>query len=576
MNTIRILNEDVASKIAAGEVIERPASIVRELLDNSIDAHADRITVRIEKGGKALVRVADNGVGMSRDDLLLCIERHATSKIREVSDLFSIATLGFRGEALPSIAAVSRVEITSRPADHLVGHRLSIAGGRIRSLDETGSPPGTIVEVRDLFFNLPVRRKFLRAVRTETDLIQDVFSRISLPFLRIHFRLETRDGILMNLPASEDLRNRLSVILGRDTASALVQEETESGSFRLNLYLAPPDHARSRADRILLYVNNRPVKDKLVTRAVIEGYGQRLMKGRYPQVVLFLEIDPFRIDINIHPAKQEIRFRDAQALFRTMVSMIEQAMKRHFAIPIPDASPDPWAPSPFSVDRPLVTEAGGEYRIGKQDLQSEPPEALDHQQDLVEEGPRIIGQLKNTYIICQTQEGLLLVDQHAAHERILYERLRRRFDEARPETQFFLIPQQWEVSIADKEVLLGKLEQLSRLGFDIEHFGGETFLVRSVPPVLLDLNWKPFLVDILPVLREEKDVTRGRALDRLITVMACHGAIRAGKSLTIQEMQTLLNELRKTDLPAHCPHGRPVFKEFRYPEIERMFKRIPT
>ena len=326
MNVIRILPEKVATQIAAGEVIERPASVVRELLDNSIDAGSDTILIKIERGGKGLIRVRDNGVGMSRDDLLLSLERHATSKIKSASDLFSIETFGFRGEALPSMASVSRMEITSRPREQLVGYRVKIDGGKLKSIDETGSPAGTIVEVRDLFFNTPVRKKFLRAEKTETDHIVDVLSKIALPFLHIDFRLDDGEKTLLSLPISESDLNRLAILMGRNVAGSMEYLDQQLNELKIKAYLASPDLSRSRGDRIFVYVNYRSVRDRLITRAVIEGYGQRLMKGRYPQAAIFIEMPPALVDINVHPTKQEIRFRDGRHVYQSIVSAIESVL----------------------------------------------------------------------------------------------------------------------------------------------------------------------------------------------------------------------------------------------------------
>ncbi|HEJ84058.1 MAG TPA: DNA mismatch repair endonuclease MutL, partial [Desulfobacteraceae bacterium] len=334
MNTIRILSETLASQIAAGEVVDRPASVVRELTDNSIDAGADRIVVTIENGGKRRIRVSDNGLGMSKDDLLLCVERHATSKIRTASDLLSVRSLGFRGEALPSIAAVSRIQITSLPQGRLTGHSLRISGGKLLEIKETGAPPGTIVDVKDLFFNIPARRKFLRAVRTETDHIVDSLSRIAMPFPGITFRLDDGTRNVIHLPASEDTRDRISGLMGRKTAEAMVTGEEKEGDLSIKVYAAPPDFARSRGDRLYVYVNCRNIRDRLVTKAIMEGYGRRLMKGQYPQVVLFIDIDPLEIDVNVHPTKQEIRFRNASRIFQAIVSAVGKSL---------DSSPQPFS-----------------------------------------------------------------------------------------------------------------------------------------------------------------------------------------------------------------------------------------
>ncbi|MBW2102976.1 MAG: DNA mismatch repair endonuclease MutL, partial [Deltaproteobacteria bacterium] len=309
MNAIRILPESVATRIAAGEVVERPASVVRELLDNALDAEADRLELWVENGGKRRIRVRDNGVGMSRDDLLLCVERHATSKVREARDLFRISTFGFRGEALPSIGAVSKLSITTRPRGALSGNRLRMSGGKLISIEETGAPEGTTVDVEFLFFNLPARRKFLRAARTEMDHILDTVFRVALAFPGILFRVVDGGRVALHLPETGDHRVRLSGLFGRRVAEDMIGVETSSSGVRVHGFLAPPEYVRSRADRMWVYVNGRNVRDRLLNKALLDGYGQRLMKGRYPQAVLFLEMDPSGVDVNVHPAKREIRFR---------------------------------------------------------------------------------------------------------------------------------------------------------------------------------------------------------------------------------------------------------------------------
>ncbi len=577
MNTIRVLPEHVATQIAAGEVIERPASVVRELLDNCIDAGSDRIFIEIAKGGKRLIKVRDNGVGMNRDDLLLCLERHATSKIKSASDLFRIETFGFRGEALPSMASVSRMEITSRPKDQLTGYKVKIDGGKLKSVDETGSPAGTIVEVRDLFFNTPVRKRFLRAEKTETDHIVDVISKIALPFLHIDFRLDDSEKTLLSLPISENDLNRLAILMGRNVAGSMEYLDQRLDELKIKAYLASPDLSRSRGDRIFVYVNQRSVRDRLITRAVIEGYGQRLMKGRYPQVAIFIEMPSTLVDINVHPTKQEIRFHDGRRVYQSIVSAIQGILGELFH-PLPNVALD-GRPVEFreireaQIPERRVAEPEGVYS-GSVDKSSDYSKNLFQEQYLVRQSPQIIGQLRDTYILCQSDEGLLLVDQHAAHERIVYESLKKAYQSMKIEGQSFLIPHRLEFSLKEGRVIEEKMHQLSQLGVELEHFGGSTFLLRSVPTILVDAEWGTFLLDLVPVLEEAEDLSNDKAMDKFLTVMACHGAIRAGKRLSQQEMISLISQLQKMDLPTNCPHGRPVFRQFSYYEIEKMFKRV--
>jgi DNA mismatch repair protein MutL len=573
MGDIKILPENVANQIAAGEVIERPASIVRELLDNSIDAGADKIDAKIEEGGKGLIRLRDNGRGMDKEDMLMALERHATSKIKEMSDLLFIKTLGFRGEALPSICAVSRLEITSRPGESITGYRLKAAGGKIKSIDEAGAPAGTAVEVKDIYFNTPARRKFLRTEKTETNQIIDTISRVALPFTNVQLRLDSAGKTLLNLPASENELGRLSVLFGRDIAVSLIDTNTEKDGIKIKAYLAPPDFSRSRGDRIYVYVNNRNIRDKLVTRSVMEGYGQRLMSGQYPQMVIFLEIDPSLVDINVHPAKQEVRFHNSRMVYQAVSSSIERALKEQFS---PFSDKGYKAPEGMQYNMPVHTkmaEPAWEY-LGEENREVTGDNMENRQVNLVKECPPIIGQLKDTYLLFEEKDGLLLVDQHAAHERVVYERLKKNYSSRDIQSQAFLIPMRLEFSLKEKRVLMENLAQMAAVGFDLEHFGGNTFLLRSVPSLLVNVEWKTFLLELIPLLEEEKDLTSGKALDRLMTVMACHGAIRAGQKLNNSEISALWEQLAEMDLPTNCPHGRPIFRRLSYYEIEKIFKRI--
>jgi DNA mismatch repair protein MutL len=570
MSVIRILSEKVAAQIAAGEVIERPASIVKELMDNSIDSGADRISVKIERGGKGLIRVTDNGCGMAKDDLLLCLERHSTSKISDLNDLFSIRTLGFRGEALPSICAVSELEVTSRVSDDLIGHRLKAGGGRLKSIDEAGAPAGTTVEVRKLFFNTPVRKKFLRSERTETDQVIDIFSRIALPFTNIHFRLDAAENTILNLPASENETNRFAALFGRNLAASMIKTEEGGDSFKILAHLSPPDQSRMKGDRILLYVNQRNIRDRLLTHAIMEGYGQRLMRGHYPQAVIVIEIDPLLIDINVHPTKQEVRFHEARVVHQALVAMVEKALRRSF----PLNTGNEFAPGYDKKEKMPVLSSMSTAEPVQEYLQISQGELVFRKEGFWAGEPRILGQLQDTYLLCQAEDGLIIVDQHAAHERIVYETLKKSFRDLKTERQTFLIPPKLELSVKEARIIDERRHELLMLGLEIEPFGGETFILRSVPSILVKANWESFFHDMIPLLEEETDFTREKAMDRLLTVMACHGAIRAGQVLSQQEIALLLRQLGEADLPTNCPHGRPVFKKFSFYEIEKMFKRV--
>jgi DNA mismatch repair protein MutL len=570
MGLIRILSEKVASQIAAGEVVERPASVVRELIDNSIDAGATRILIKIENGGRNLIRVADNGAGMDRDDLLLCAERHATSKISQLSDLFSVRTLGFRGEAVPSIASVSRMTITSRTMEQLAGFRLRIEGGKIKEIEETGAPVGTTVEVKDLFFNTPARKKFLRSEATETDHIVDTLSRIALPFAALSFRLDDRDRTLLSLPSVDSDVSRLSALFGHEVAGSMIPMEQEAQGLGLSGYLSPPERDRGRGDHLFVYVNRRSVRERVLTHAVIEGYGSRLMKGRYPYAVIFIEIDPTLVDVNVHPAKQEVRFHQNRLVHDAVKAAVDETLRQKsaslFQVPT-HASEDMGE----RVGRIAEPTGGYAPHPAETTISREPERQVPL---MIKESPVVLGQLKETYILCETKEGLLLVDQHAAHERRVFEKLKKSYDSATLECQPFLIPPTVEFSPSESRTILKKMGELSQLGITLEHFGGSTFMVRSVPNILVDVHWESFLREILPLLEEQGAVKGDQVVESLLSLMACHGAIRAGQRLSKEEMIVLVDQLDEVEVPTNCPHGRPVFKRLSFYEIEKMFRRV--
>ncbi len=576
MNVIRILPEDVASQIAAGEIVDRPASIVRELLDNSLDAGADRISIQIQAGGVKLIKVADNGGGMSRDDVLLSVERHATSKIRAAEDLFSIRSLGFRGEALPSIAAVSRLTITSRVSGELGGHRLCVSGGRLDSIEEAGTPEGTIVEIRDVFFNMPARRKFLRAPRTEAGHVAETVSRMLPAYPDVFFKLKEGVREIISAPPSPELVPRLALLTGRETAEAMLHAEERFESFTVQVWVAPGEFSRSRADRLFMYVNRRYIRDRILTRAVLEGYGERLMKGTYPQAAVFLDLDPGLVDVNVHPTKQEIRFHDGNAVFRAVAATVNRCLgKPVHSIPEEIYPADPFAMHSFSEETE-VSEPEWKYRehLGGEGFSSpmfEDTEAPE--QFSFAPAARLLGSIGGTYLVFETEEGMLMVDQHAAHERILYEELKQGVHDSGIQTQALLLPLQFELSSGEKRILEQKGGVLWKLGIQLEHFGGSTFILRTVPVMLDRLNWKEFLPELIASL-DEVGFDEERVFEAAIATMACHGAIRAQDTVTDSEISALLSRLRKADMPGNCPHGRPVFKLISFREIEKMFRRV--
>ncbi len=539
MGTIKILPKDVISKIAAGEVIERPASVVKELIENSIDAGANRISITIEKAGKKLIKVVDNGMGMSKDDLECCVKRYATSKISSIDDLLCLYTLGFRGEALASIGAVSKLKISSKPHDQLLGYRIEVEAGEMTLLEESGLPSGTIIEVRDLFFNTPARKKFLRSDKVETRHIVDVITKISLAYLNINFSFNHGNKTIFNLTPCDQFIFRFSTLFG-DLDIFMEEYIKVYNDMLIKLNLAHPDMDRPKPDRLFLYINNRIVKDRLIMSAIMEAYNQRLVKGRYPQGAVFIEIDPKLVDFNVHPAKTEVRFRNENKIYKRLFLCIKDLLNSKYGI------------------SSYITK-GTNFDI---------LENFEEYNTLIPEFPHIIGQLKNTYIICEDKEGILIIDQHAAHERILYERLKQDFLNGNIYSQKLIQPYHIELSFLEAEQLNKKLEAIMNLGLEIRPFGGNTFVIISCPQILKNIDWYPFIVEIL-----QNDINTQDIFDHIIKTMACHAAIKSGDILSREEMEGLIKELYKTEVPTNCPHGRPILKRIPYRDLEKIFKR---
>ncbi len=570
MNLIRILPEGLASQIAAGEVVERPSSVVKELLENSIDSAATNIEISISAGGKSRIKVIDNGVGMGREDLALCVQRHATSKIACISDLYCVKTLGFRGEALASIASVARLRIQSRPHDRLEGSVISVDGGGLTEVGETGCPAGTIVEVNDLFFNVPARKKFLKADRTEAAHILDMAGRIALPHgaVRLIVRNEAKDSLL--LPASDNLITRIAALMGKDIAESAESLAVRVGDFAMSVYLCPGEMARQRSDGVFTYLNGRYLRDRVMTRAILEGYSGRLLKGHYPYCVLFLEVPPETVDVNVHPTKQEVRFRDQQSIFSFIAGGIKKALgKRSFPFSLPgDLSTLDRIKAGFEED--TVKEPVAEYLPGifssnpscVSEIPAEKPRAF----------PRVIGQLKNTYILCEGEEGLILMDQHAAHERVIFELMKRDISSGRIPCQSLLIPKQIELSFKETEAAQRKRDELMVLGFDVEHFGGNSFLLKACPAPLAGIDVTLCISELIKQMGDGSP-SSPTFTDGLLNTMACHAAIRGNHEMREEEMEHLLFQLKEVGLPANCPHGRPIYRLLSYRELEKMFKR---
>ncbi|MDJ0883875.1 MAG: DNA mismatch repair endonuclease MutL [Desulfobacterales bacterium] len=594
MARIRILPEILSNKIAAGEVVERPASVVKELVENAIDAGADRIGVEIEKGGRRLVRVADNGSGMHRDDALLALERYATSKIRNDADLFAIQTLGFRGEALPSIASVSRFILATRRPEDDAGTEIRVTGGKIESVREAGMPPGTMVTVRDLFFNTPARRKFMKTVATEMGHIGDGLASQALGHPQIHFELRHNGRPLRRWPAAEDPAERVAAVLGADLRQALVALDLETEAVRVSGWAAAPRVNRRSSRGVHIFVNGRHVRDRTVLHAVLHGYRERLMKGQYPVAVCRLAVPVSEVDVNVHPAKYEVRFVRQQAVHGAVAGAVhaaltsgEQASRasaaRSFEHPPATSSPhgvaeiNPAFGRPFTRTTPeTVARAGaGEVSAVPADMGTRPPSP---QPSLWSGGAfarlKIIGQFRNTYILCESEAGLVLIDQHAAHERVFYEQLLKRARSQNAAAQALLIPETLELDFRAAATLETMRDGFKRVGLDIEPFGGNAFVIRSAPDFLGQVELGPMIREIVEQAEAAGVKPDPEALwEASLQVMACHGAIRAHQALDERQIRRLLAQLDECDNPAHCPHGRPTWIRWTTDALARAFGR---
>ncbi|GAA4863887.1 DNA mismatch repair endonuclease MutL [Luteimonas vadosa] len=599
---IQQLPDTLVNQIAAGEVVERPASVVKELVENALDAGARRIDIDLEEGGVRLIRIRDDGIGIAAGELPLAVARHATSKIASLDDLETVATLGFRGEALPSIASVSRFSLGSRRQGDDHGAALSVDGGRIGEVAPKPLPPGTTVEVRDLFYNVPARRKFLRKERTELGHIEEWLRSLALARPDVELRVSHNGKPSRRYRSSGTALDRdgfalarLGETLGEDFGRQALRVDHAAAGLRLHGWIAQPAYSRASADQQYLYVNGRAVRDRSVAHAVRQAYADVLFHGRHPAYVLFLELDPARVDVNVHPAKHEVRFRDARLVhdfvYRTLHDSL--ADTRAGNAPLVDA-----VSTQAAVARELAgTGPGGthgmqagfglrvdEARAGYAALHGAGIDATtgSGQYDALPQGadgdvPPLgyaLAQLHGIYILSQTADGLVVVDMHAAHERIGYERLKAAHDAAGLRTQPLLVPQAVAVSEREAGVAEREAGTLAELGFEVTRSGHQSLLLRSVPALLADGDAEALLRDVLADLSEHGESRRVRAArDELLSTMACHAAVRANRRLTLPEMNSLLRQMEATERSGQCNHGRPTWARFPLPEIDRWFLR---
>jgi DNA mismatch repair protein MutL len=661
MNRIRLLPENVANQIAAGEVVERPASVVKELVENSLDAQATRIVVEIQAGGRSMIRVTDDGLGMNRDDALLCLERHATSKIQKAEDLASIATMGFRGEALPSIASVSRFTLTTRERESQSpeGTQVQIAGGKILEVKAAGTAPGTSLEVRQLFYNLPARRKFLRSEETEASHIQHYLLLAALANPEVAFTFIKDGRTIWQLPAirtaatSEGriaaLRERMRGLygtgpslldvnfsgkLGKDTPLdfELAEAPAEDMSVRLWGVMGAPGVSRSTREDQHVFVNRRPVENRGLNYALLEGYHTALMKGRYPVCCLFLEIDPAEVDVNIHPAKREVKFHREMDVRRLVTRAVRQVLLEFHggaaatSTPAPRPAPAP-SPAPTPEQPALPAFAGAvppvaapkstqpplpigfhrapekepappilpqpepetapppprpEAEIGSAAPPSRPsappvPEAFPAGPvPLLQVPLRLIGVVGKLYVLLESDRGLVLLDQHAAHERILFEQMLNRLEQKeQAPSQRLLLPETVELSPRDAHFLQQQLPVLTRLGVGLSEFGERTFLLDALPPFVKASDPRRFVLELVDELRAAgQTVNTLRLGEHTVAKTVCRHAVKANDPLAGKELENLVDDLRRCSMPYTCPHGRPTLIEMNYRELEKKFGRV--
>ena len=682
MNRIRLLPEQVANQIAAGEVIERPASVVKELVENSLDAQATRVTVEIQAGGRSLVRVADDGFGMSRDDALLCLERHATSKIRRAEDLAAIATMGFRGEALPSIASVSRFTLTTRERDSQSpeGTQVIIHGGKILEVKAAGSAPGSAVEVRQLFFNLPARRKFLRTEETESAHIQHYLTLAALAYPEVAFNFQRDGRLVWQLPAVKigsdassrlaALRERLRALYGHeqklltldyfakiassaepeDSADASSDFGARTADFHLWGFIGAPGVSRSTREDQHLFVNRRPVENRGLNFALLEGYHTALMKGRYPVACLFLEIDPAAVDVNIHPAKREVKFHREAEVRRLVAQGVRQTLLDFHASKPEPGSPKPASqgtqppvaasaptkptastdqavlpnfpsalqPAPGQPQKPSSQQPALRMSFGPAPLTSQPPtnpqSPLPSTPPLAPDSPvtdvtnvtnvthvtpppppplaprpplpsepvpllhvplRLVGVVGKLYVVLESDRGLVLLDQHAAHERILFEQMLNRLERHdQAPSQRLLLPETVELSARDASFLREQLPVLTRLGVGLSEFGERTFLLDALPPFVKAPDARRFVLELVDELKAAgRELNSLRLGEHTVAKTVCRHAVKAHDPLAGRELENLVDDLRHCAMPYTCPHGRPTLIEMNFRELEKKFGR---
>ncbi len=582
MNHIKILPDTLINQIAAGEVVERPSSVVKELVENSIDANASKISVEVEMGGKKLIKVVDNGCGIAREDLPLALERHATSKIKTQEDLFKIATLGFRGEALASIGSVAQLKIASKPAGGISGYMIKNNGGKYGDIEPCGMAEGTEATVEQIFFNTPARLKFLKTDATEFEHITRYLTDVALMFHEIHVKLIADGRMVMDYPPTRDLFERVSNVCGAGIAKELVAVEFLGGELRVRGWVGKPGIARSNRQSQYLFVNERPVESGIISRAVQNAYASLLPSGKYPFFILHIEVPYEKVDVNVHPRKKEVKFLSQSEVFQAVQAASKKALEGNTLAPEIDGST---ARSYWNTEKIFSSLSGARAEapisvMFSEEMFAQTTDDFSSDQRIHQpliSGLRVICQIANSYILAHGEEGIVIIDQHAAHERVMYEyflqRAEKKITEKNTEVQQLLTPAVLELAPHEVALLIEEKATFVALGFQIDPFGGNTFHVHAVPSPLAKSDIAKVLRDVLDDLKEGSAKHVQEPQHRTICSMACRSAIKFGQQLSFEEMSALLLLLRATTQPHTCPHGRPTHVKLTFSELEKRFGR---
>ena len=577
---IRLLSSEVASQIAAGEVVERPASVVKELVENALDAGAKSISITIEEAGRRLIEVADDGSGIPADELALAVSRHATSKLATAKELFSISTLGFRGEALASIGSVSRLTITSRAADSEIGARIRVEGGQEGRVEQVGVPIGTVVQVENLFYNVPARLKFLKSDTTERRAIDTFITRYALAYPDVRFKLAEGKKVTLQTSGDGDRRAILATLYGVDTAKQMLEVIAEEEGLKLSGFISPISVTRSNRREMTFFINGRWVQDIPLNAAITQAYHTMLMVGRYPLATLFLEVDPEAVDVNVHPAKAEVRFREQNIVF----SFVQRAVRRALLAyaPVPSLPPttlwgnQPSEPKQAGLDWSMAQDAkqADEAASSPQGGAGQTPEN-EAGQSAFANIPllRLIGQIGATYLVAEGPDGLYLVDQHAAHERVLFEKLMLQYDKHNIPSQALLEPVSVTLPPAQTTLLEEQLELLNRFGFQVESFGPNTFQVRAMPTLFSGSDAASALRALVEDFEEDEAPLQEELEARIAARVCKRMAVKGGQTLSNDEQRALITDLENCDSPRTCPHGRPTMIHLSVDMLERQFGR---